>query len=151
MKFSHVHTYLSTISEYIDDAPRIANDLSNAYDRITSNDPKTFEHYRNCEYALKDANSNIAKFLGIVTDKQWNVALQLNTDREMLRRINEVICNQRMKLLQKLDLITFIGHQYGRVSDMPKKTLSEVKRTVSEKRKAHVPSNSDHKNGRDYD
>lgn len=151
MKFSHVHTYLSTISEYIDDAPRIVNDLGDAYDRITSNDPKTFEHYRSCENALKDANNNIAKFLGIVTDKQWNVALQLNADREMLRRINEVICNQRMKLLQKLDLITFIGNQYGRVSDRPKKTLSEVKRTVSEKREARVPRDSDHKNGRDYD
>lgn len=151
MKFSHVHTYLSTISEYIDDAPRIVNDLGDAYDRITSNNPKTFEYYRSCENALKDANNNIAKFLGIVTDKQWNVALQLNADREMLRRINEVICNQRMKLLQKLDLITFIGNQYGRVSDRPKKTLSEVKRTVSEKREARVPRDSDHKNGRDYD
>lgn len=151
MEFSHIHTYLSTISEYIDDAPRIVNDLSDAYNHLSLNNPKTLEHYRSCEYALKDANISIAKFLGIVTDKQWKIVLQLNSDREMLKKIDKVICNQRMQLLKKLDLITFIGNQYGRVSDMPKKTLSEVKRTVSEKKEARAPRVSDHKNGRDYD
>ena len=150
MEFSHIHTYLSTISEYIDDAPLIVNDLSDAYNHLSLNDPKTFEHYRNCEYELKDADNNIAKFLSIVTNKQWKIVLRLNSDREMLNKIDKVICNQRMQLLKKLDLITFIGNQYGRVSDMPRKTLSEVKRTVSEKKEARAPRNDDHKNRRDY-
>lgn len=132
---------VSTLSTLIYKNLEAASNLSKAYDALVKNNtPENMEAYKDCEHLYKDrySNKNLNMWLQKITGENWNVNSALTDHRRMLEEIETITDNIPFDMSFGYDLVVTdiknIGEKYGVMARTQKKTLSEVKKEVAEKK-----------------